>query len=218
MADGLPHSFLHISQTDPTFLNWQPLFWKGFQQTTRYTYRVDLNKSLKYLKSAITDKTRNRIHSAIEKVEIRKSTGISDLFQLIQFSFNRQNQSIPFTLDFLTRLHDVLSFREASTAYLAYHKDQPVAGIYTIRDKTTTYLLLTGRSDKDPGGAVGALIWESIRDAHNIGQEIFDFEGSMIENIESFFRSFGGEQTPYHRLSRTSGKGVFLILKLLNRL
>ena len=30
----------------------------------------------------------------------------------------------------------------------------------------------------------------------------FDFEGSMLEGVEGFFRSFGGVQTPYFRLSK----------------
>jgi phosphatidate phosphatase APP1 len=47
--------------------------------------------------------------------------------------------------------------------------------------------------------------------------EVFDFEGSMIEPIERFFRGFGAVQTPYFHVSRSSSK-LFKALKMLRDL
>ena len=55
-------------------------------------------------------------------------------------------------------------------------------------------------SARDPElQAVGAntlLYWEAIRLASSVSR-VFDFEGSMVEPIEHYFRGFGGRQTPY---------------------
>jgi hypothetical protein len=34
----------------------------------------------------------------------------------------------------------------------------------------------------------------------------FDFEESMIESIEKYFRSFGAIQKPYYNISKTNSK------------
>jgi hypothetical protein len=39
------------------------------------------------------------------------------------------------------------------------------------------------------------LLWEAIQWAMESGR-IFDFEGSMIEPVERFFRTFGAHQVP----------------------
>jgi hypothetical protein len=47
--------------------------------------------------------------------------------------------------------------------------------------------------------------YESIKFAleHN---KAFDFEGSMIESIEKYFRSFGSFQKPYFNISKVNSK------------
>ena len=50
-------------------------------------------------------------------------------------------------------------------------------------------------------GAASLLIWEGIKFAHN-HSEIFDFEGSMIESIERFFRGFGAVPRVYYNVTK----------------
>jgi hypothetical protein len=44
------------------------------------------------------------------------------------------------------------------------------------------------------------LLWEAIKHARTVTRT-FDFEGSMIEPIERFFRAFGGTLTSYLHVS-----------------
>jgi hypothetical protein len=48
-------------------------------------------------------------------------------------------------------------------------------------------------------------MWAAIENAATVAAN-FDFEGSMIEPIEHFFRSFGAVQQPYHRVSRANSR------------
>ena len=52
---------------------------------------------------------------------------------------------------------------------------------------------------------VDTIQFESIKFALSSGRA-FDFEGSMIESIEKYFRSFGSIQTPYFSISKTNSK------------
>jgi len=50
------------------------------------------------------------------------------------------------------------------------------------------------------------LIHESIKFASTVSRA-FDFEGSMIEGIETFFRRFGCEPAVYYEISKKSFLG-----------
>ena len=56
-------------------------------------------------------------------------------------------------------------------------------------------------------GATSLLMWNAIQFASTVSQ-IFDFEGSMIESVERFFRGFGAVQTPYFSISHIRSKRV----------
>jgi len=48
-------------------------------------------------------------------------------------------------------------------------------------------------------------VWHAIKHSATVTKS-FDFEGSMIEPIERFFRAFGAIQTPYFAISKTPSK------------
>jgi hypothetical protein len=59
-------------------------------------------------------------------------------------------------------------------------------------------------------------MWEAIKFASTV-TESFDFEGSMIEPVERFFRAFGARQTSYHTVSHTPSH-LFKLMKFARRL
>ncbi len=94
-------------------------------------------------------------------------------------------------------------------------KDRKIhAAIYIIWDSNSAYYLMGG-SDPDlrNSGATSLCIWEAIKFSSTVVKK-FDFEGSMIEPVERFFRAFGAKQMPYLRISKTTSR----LLKLLKAL
>ena len=75
---------------------------------------------------------------------------------------------------------------------------------YFVYDQKVCYYLI-GASDSDfrNSGAQSLVIWEGIQFAAQKSR-VFDFEGSMIEGIENFFRQFNSVCTPYY-LVRKNG-------------
>lgn len=66
-----------------------------------------------------------------------------------------------------------------------------------ISDKKSVYYLMSGANpDLRNSGAQNLIQWEAIKHYYD-KVRYFDFEGSIIENIEANFRKFGGEQKPY---------------------
>lgn len=76
-------------------------------------------------------------------------------------------------------------------------------------DNTVYYLMGGIHPDFKDMGGMDIVQFESIKYALESGRR-FDFEGSMIESIEKYFRSFGSIQTPYFHITKTNSK----ILKL----
>ena len=86
-----------------------------------------------------------------------------------------------------------LAADEAGTAH---------AAVYLVWDDDTVYYLMSG-SDPElrKSGAVSLCLWEAIR--YSVGRfQRFDFEGSVVEPIERYFRSFGSERVEYYRVFR----------------
>lgn len=88
------------------------------------------------------------------------------------------------------------------------------AAIYIIWDKNSAYYLMGG-SDPDlrHSGATSLLVWETIKYAATVTKR-FDFEGSMIEPIERFFRAFGAQQSPYFHITKTTSVLLNIVLSI----
>ena len=81
------------------------------------------------------------------------------------------------------------------------------AAIYVIFDDKTAYYLAGGATDEGRlRGAMHGLLARAIEEAAAAGCTIFDFEGSMLQGVEPFFRGFGGELTPYFRVYKFANK------------
>ncbi|MEJ5363543.1 MAG: hypothetical protein WHS86_00445 [Desulfosoma sp.] len=63
-------------------------------------------------------------------------------------------------------------------------------------------------------GAGSLCLWHAIiNEPKHI--QVFDFEGSMLEPVERFFRAFGAEQVPYFQVTRV--KNVLVGAAMLAR-
>ncbi len=218
LSNQLPKVNRLVVQGHPEWTNWQPLSWLGYEQTTRYTYQINLTKTETELYDALSDKTRNQIKTAKQSLRIEETTSSAELIGLVKATYKRQGISTPFSNKQFEVLHCALTENDSFKAYMALYENDKVAVVYSVYDKETTYLLITGQSDKKVSGSVSYLIWHSILEARRRGSSTFDFEGSMIEGVESFFRSFGGNQTPYHRLTKASNKPLYMLFKLLGKI
>ncbi len=88
----------------------------------------------------------------------------------------------------------------------AYNKDNELiaCNFCMIDSNKATYLFGGFSSEHKQEGAVALVMWESIKQAKAKGIKIFDFEGSMIPQIEKFFRGFGGNLTPFYRVNKAN--------------
>jgi lipid II:glycine glycyltransferase (peptidoglycan interpeptide bridge formation enzyme) len=116
-------------------------------------------------------------------------------------TYKRQNREPPHPFRMIETIVNKSIERKQGRIYTAYTEDNALqSAIFVINDSQTSYYLLGGNDYSLKNiNSNAVLLWHAIRDALAEGRS-FDFEGSMNEGIEHFFRSFGGEQTPYFRI------------------
>lgn len=207
-----------ISQWRPEETNWLPLQWKGCQQSTRYTYRIDLRVSEEDLWMALSDRQRNSIRQAKKDTNVFQSDDISHMWPLVTATYERQSMAIPFTKETLMAIDRALHMASSRRIYMSQADGSLDAGVYIAHDAVGAYMMITGRKDGVHNGSVSLAIWEAIKDAKSMGLQFFDFEGSMKESIERYFRSFGGHQVPYFRVTRVANRSLEIMLRIFNRI
>ena len=75
--------------------------------------------------------------------------------------------------------------------------------VYLVWDRNAAYYLMAGYREKGAGGGASLLVWEALKFASTV-VDTFDFQGSMIESIDRFFRGFGAMHVPFFFVSRES--------------
>ena len=175
-----------------------PFHWAGYDLKTRYTYRIDLTLGEEAVWQGIKRKKKNLLRQAerdLGPVELVKDPkGLLGLIaENLAAGTGIMSQE---HLDTLPKL--ISEMREEGFVLQVNDKEgQPLAAGYFLDfEGKITYLVGAKKPGVPDRGAPALLLWEAMR--RSFGKaEIFDFEGSMLEGVESFFRTFGGRPVPY---------------------
>ncbi|MGI6436214.1 MAG: GNAT family N-acetyltransferase [Syntrophomonadaceae bacterium] len=202
--------FDHFSQCfSPYITNWLPFYWAGYQQTTRYTQRIeDISDPDRLWKGFLNENNvRNNIRKAEKKLAIRCDLGLDKLIEIKDMAFARQGLKSSYTYDFVSKVDAACVAHDARKMFFAEDAQGRIhAALYLVWDPDSAYYILGGQ---DPAlrnsGANSLIIWEAIKFASTVTR-VFDFEGSPVERIERFFRAFSPVQTPYYEITKMSRK------------
>ena len=189
----------------PHFTNWLPFHWAGYTQTTRYTYELDDLTDLQSIRDGMSDKTRNIIRKA-EKAGIRieECNDLESLMPLLEMTYTRQSMEFPHDPELIRRLDRAAVANASRKIFVAKDASGRMhAGIYLVHTPQRTYYVMQG---SDPAlrasGAPLLLHWHAIQFASTVSRS-YDFVGSMMENVERVFRSFGAVQKPYFSIIKS---------------
>lgn len=199
LIDGLPPHLSFKQQFHPAQTNWLPFYWKGFRQTTRYTYRIDLS-DLDALYAGLNRNIRRNLQKAKAQVNVSTEGSLEEFYRLNAASFQRQGLQIPYSFEQLQRHDEALAARGARTLFFARDEQERLhSAAYLIWDKQRSYYHLSGDDPalRDSGAGI-LLVWEAIQyTLEQLGLPVFDFEGSMLAPVEAIRRQFGARQEPY---------------------
>jgi len=213
--DTLPFHILSIS-FPPEFIDLQPFIWRKYKVIPSYTYLIDLSKSIIEIESDFSPERRNDIKKAIKDKLICKQTEDYKLVkQLVLNTFSRKQKAI--NEDFINKILFNFANSTNSFAFITFSGENAIAASFCIFDKYRTYYLLGGYDNLNKHQGAGALaVWQAIQYAKSLNILKFDFEGSMLPEVEKYFRGFGGDLTPYYSVNKANFF-IELILKFFKR-
>jgi len=206
LIQQLPH-FDYFSQNwSYSQTNWLPFYWLGFKQSTNYTYVIEDLTDLDKIWSNFQENIRGDIRKASNrfKLLVNDSLPITDFLELNKQVFARQNKPLPYPDEFVCKLDHSCAENNSRKIFTAVDEEGANhASVYIIWDKDSAYYLMGG---SDPelrnSGAISLCMWEAIKFSATVANK-FNFEGSMIEPVERFFRAFGANQKPYYTITKT---------------
>lgn len=192
--------------------NWLPFYWKSFKQTTRYTYVIEDLTDLDRIWKDFTGSTRREIRKAEKQVSVQKDNEPELIWGLHRLTLNRKNASTGEDFELFSRIFKASTSRNQGQLFVARDVRENIhAALFLIWDQHSAYYLMGGASDQfRTSGAQSLLMWEAIKFASD-KTERFDFEGSMLEPVERFFRGFGARQKPYFQITKMSKKMSLLM-------
>ncbi len=196
----------------PEVVDMQPYIWAGCKVVPSYTYRIDLAPGIDALRQDYATETRNAIKKAETDGVTVRTASRAEVLPLIQATFDRKGKALDHAK--VDRILQAFLDGGHGYAFLTELKGTPIAGAFCAVDGHRAYYLLGGHVKSGGHAGAGAMtVDRCIAEAAQRGIPQFDLEGSMIPEIERFFRGFGAQLTPYFTVNRAS----FLLEMMLKR-
>lgn len=213
--DKFPYNILSLS-FPPEFVDFQPFFWKNYKIIPNYTYIINLEKDIKEIEADFSPERRNDIKKALkDNIVCKKTTDFSTVKKLVLKTFTRKQKAI--SEIFLDKILFEFANKSNSFAFVSYQNELPIATAFCIYDNFKTYYILGGYDNNNKHQGAGALaVLESIKYSKEKNIKNFDFEGSMLPEVEKYFRGFGGDLTPYYSVNKANFL-IEIVLKFIKR-
>lgn len=182
------------------FTDFQEAIWKGTLPKTKYTYRI---LDLQNWEEKIDTKLRNKLKRFSDFTFEVRPFG-EDEMKLFMASSAAKGVAHEQLLSKFNLLNSVYAFTVIAGGgqYQAF---------CAIVGDICYYLVSSNAKNDNALSACGVKF--CIEEGVRRGCSSFDFEGSMIPEIEVFFRSFGGDLLPYFSIE--GGRGIAYFLRKL---
>lgn len=190
-----------------TITNWLPFYWRGFKQTTRYTYQITDITDLEKCFAAFTYAKRKQIAKAQKILHADYSIDGNTFYDNLEKNLIKKGDNPFYTRNEFLNLYDACVEKENGFIISILDNHNVLhASLFIVHDNLIAYNLISSiNPELNSSGASTLAVWEAIKQVAG-KVKIFDFEGSMDEGIENSFRQFGTIQTPYFQIEKSYSK------------
>tara|TARA_R110002049_G_scaffold251627_2_gene426008 strand:+ start:4649 stop:5578 length:930 start_codon:yes stop_codon:yes gene_type:complete len=214
LIDQVPKNSLFLRQFNCTEQYLLPFYWNDYELKVRYTYLLNTSISENDLFNNLKDSLRREIKKAKAVGVLSKANTIDTLYELKQQNSDKYNEPLSYSKEYLDRIGQLIKIKQASIQEVKI-ENTVIASLLVCWDHQQVYYTCGAVApDFRNSGALSWLLWEAILLAKSLNLT-FNFEGSMIKQIERYFASFGGTPTPFFEVKRVNSK---LLKPLLNKI
>jgi hypothetical protein len=198
--------------------NGLPCLWNGFDQTTFYTYVISDISDLDNVLRNFSSSYRNKLKKASKLVTAHLGLQPKDFFKINRKTFLRQGLEPPYSEEFFLRHDDNLASNQRREIFYARDVDGKIhSALYLTWDNQSAYVHMVGEDpDYRSSGSGIFLIYEAIKYTKaTLNLNRFDFEGSMIEQVEKVRRDCGGKQVRYLNFTHIPNKWLRAVVSVI---
>jgi len=185
--------------------NWQPFYWLGFKQSTRYTYILKNISNTENIFNNIHSFKQKHIKKAQRNLHVDFDMSADEFYKFHSESLSLNKKTIFYSEKLFKNIHTFAIERQQGKIIAIRDNDDNIhSAAFVIWDKESAYYLISAIHPQfKSSGASSLMVWEAILYLADKTKN-FDFEGSMIESVAKTFEEFGAEQTPYFIISKSN--------------
>lgn len=183
------------------FTNYLPFFWRYYKEVTKYTYVIEDTTNMESVRLGYSSKIKNVLRKASRYLVVDENISLIDFYNVNKMSFERQHIQIPYSFEYFEKIYKACMDHQAGKLICAKDEQGNIQSVaMLVWDEMSVYYLLNGTNPELKSFQGNDLLIDySIEEAHKLGKK-FDFEGSVIKNVNHAFREFGGIPKPYFRI------------------
>jgi len=196
----------------------QGFLWAGYRVQLAYTFRFPALCSVECVGAGMTRTHIQKLTKAERLgVTVTYDQGLAVLVALNKMTFERQGIIPGYSSDLVRGLWTAAHARGRAHIYVAQTQEGlPAAALLTVSDNRTVYQIVSGLNWDLRDAQGGYLVlWRAIQDALPAGYA-FDFEGSALRGVETYYRRWGPVAFPVWRIEK-SGTWRGALLQFLIR-
>lgn len=161
---------------------------------------------------------KRQIRKADRSLNIVESDDIELFYKLHSLTFSKQQKEPAVSLDIYKSYWNCC--KDSNCGRLFFIQDEQQRALATLIlafDNSTAYYL-AGGSDAEfyNTGGMSRLMWHAIQESFLMKKQWFDFEGSMLPNVDRFFKNFSPEEIHYTHLQQVNSL-MYKMYKLLKK-
>lgn len=204
ISEFLKTSNAHFYKVElpPQFQDTQPFIWNKQEVSVRYTYVINLAQTWEEIIHHFDAKLRNKWNKfPTSGLTVSYNRNTERAYQLFTSALKRNgakwDEALVKKLMESTLMHHVH----------VYDQEKIIATALFAGQGNKCYYLF-GATDRDHGSAAGPIaLISAMQQAKANGFTFFDLEGSMIPEVEAYFRQFGGEHQTLFTIK--GGRGLW---------
>lgn len=199
MIDAIPKKFkkIDIHLNEQNFLNHSLV-------SARTNFLLKLEDSFEEIQKNYQKNRNQALKSALEfDTTIKFSSKPHAILQLHQEFIQPKTHLKNRDLDNLIKLLSTLKIDTDVYFYESWYQNRLIGGAIFLKSQNRYYYLLSAVNDEGKKMQSMSVILNEFIKNHAEQDCLFDFEGSMIPGIASFFKSFGAKKVNYYLYHKT---------------
>lgn len=201
IIDSLPKYDYLVVNFDQSYKNWLAFYWRGFTQTTRYSYRIYNIKDHNFVFGGYAKYKKQKIQKA-KNLVLKFDLDFDKFYDYFELSIKERGEKVSYSRELFKRICSAVYEHNQGRIFYCEDENKKIHAVnLTVWDNECAYYLVAMRSpDYKTSGGTEFLVDETIKYVSQY-VDVFDFEGSMIKGVEESFRWYGAHQTEYYSIS-----------------